>query len=103
MYVKFIPNTDDIEASEFKIYQYKDSEDAPEVDEETDFDESEDWTLLTNKNGSESILFDIDVPNNSGSELPSTGGIGTTIFYVVGAILVIGAGVVLITRRRRDA
>ena len=30
-------------------------------------------------------------------------GIGTTIFYVVGAILVIGAGVILITRRRMDA
>ena len=42
----------------------------------------------------------IDIENNSGTELPSTGGIGTTIFYVVGAILVIGAGVVLITRRR---
>ena len=41
-----------------------------------------------------------EVTNNSGSELPSTGGIGTTIFYIVGAILVIGAGVVLVTRRR---
>jgi fimbrial isopeptide formation D2 family protein/LPXTG-motif cell wall-anchored protein len=42
------------------------------------------------------------IKNQSGVELPSTGGIGTTIFYVVGAILVIGAGVVLITRRRMD-
>ena len=41
--------------------------------------------------------------NTQGVELPSTGGIGTTIFYVVGAILVIGAGVVMITRRRMDA
>ncbi|MGN0355957.1 MAG: LPXTG cell wall anchor domain-containing protein, partial [Muricoprocola sp.] len=32
--------------------------------------------------------------------LPETGGMGTTIFYVVGAILVIGAGIVLITRKR---
>ena len=38
--------------------------------------------------------------NKSGSELPTTGGIGTTIFYIVGGILVIGAGIVLITRRR---
>jgi len=44
-----------------------------------------------------------EVTNNSGSELPSTGGIGTTIFYIVGAILVIGAGVVLVTRRRMNA
>ena len=43
------------------------------------------------------------VVNQSGTELPSTGGIGTTIFYVVGAMLVIGAGVVLVTRRRMDA
>lgn len=44
-----------------------------------------------------------DVTNQAGSTLPSTGGIGTTIFYVVGAILVVGAGVVLITRRRMSA
>lgn len=41
--------------------------------------------------------------NESGTELPSTGGIGTTIFYVVGALLVVGAGVVLVTRRKVDA
>ena len=41
-----------------------------------------------------------DVVNNSGSELPSTGGIGTTMFYIVGSVLVIGAAVVLISRRR---
>ena len=44
-----------------------------------------------------------NIVNEQGTELPSTGGIGTTIFYVVGAILVIGAGVILITRRRMDA
>ena len=43
------------------------------------------------------------VINTAGSVLPSTGGIGTTIFYIVGAILVIGAGVVLVTRRRMNA
>ena len=41
--------------------------------------------------------------NQKGTELPSTGGIGTTIFYIIGAILVIGAGVVLVTRRRMNA
>ena len=41
--------------------------------------------------------------NTAGSVLPSTGGIGTTIFYIIGAILVIGAGVVLVTRRRMNA
>jgi LPXTG-motif cell wall-anchored protein len=40
------------------------------------------------------------VVNKQGTELPSTGGIGTTIFYTLGAILVIGGGVLLVTRRR---
>lgn len=44
-----------------------------------------------------------DVVNKKGSTLPETGGMGTTIFYVIGAILVIGAGVVLITRKRMSA
>ena len=44
-----------------------------------------------------------NVVNNKGTELPSTGGIGTTIFYVIGAILVLGAGILLVTRRRMNA
>ncbi len=42
------------------------------------------------------------VNNNSGTELPSTGGTGTTIFHVLGSILVIGAGVLLVTRKRMN-
>ena len=41
-----------------------------------------------------------EIPNNTGATLPGTGGIGTTIFYVLGGILLVGAVVVLITRRR---
>lgn len=43
------------------------------------------------------------IKNYTGSTLPSTGGIGTTIFYVIGAVLVVGAGIVLVTRRRMSA
>lgn len=43
------------------------------------------------------------VVNNPGAELPSTGGIGTTIFYLLGALLVIGCGIVLVARRRMAA
>lgn len=42
----------------------------------------------------------IQVVNNTGTELPSTGGIGTTIFYVVGTILVLGAAILLIVKKR---
>ena len=44
-----------------------------------------------------------EVENESGTVLPSTGGIGTTIFYIVGSVLVVGAAVVLIVRRRTHA
>ena len=66
-------------------------------------EESETTTEKTvEKNLSDLDETAITVVNNASTELPSTGGIGTTIFYVVGAILVIGAGVVLVTRRRMD-
>ena len=48
-------------------------------------------------------LFELKIKNEKGTNLPETGGIGTTIFYVLGAILVIGAGVLLVTRRRMNA
>jgi fimbrial isopeptide formation D2 family protein/LPXTG-motif cell wall-anchored protein len=44
-----------------------------------------------------------DVTNNSGAELPSTGGIGTTIFYVAGSILALAAAILLVTRRRMNS
>ena len=44
----------------------------------------------------------IEVENTKDITLPTTGGIGTTIFYVLGALLVVIAGVVLVTRRRMN-
>ena len=40
------------------------------------------------------------IKNFEGTELPSTGGMGTTIFYVIGGILVLAAVIVLISKRR---
>ena len=45
----------------------------------------------------------VGVRNSKGSTLPSTGGIGTTIFYVVGGVLVLAAIVLLITKKRMSA
>ncbi len=45
---------------------------------------------------------EVKVVNQTHAELPGTGGIGTTIFYVVGAVLIIGAIVLLVTRKRMN-
>ena len=44
--------------------------------------------------------LEVTVENFSGVELPSTGGIGTTIFYALGGLLAVGAAVFLVTKKR---
>lgn len=58
------------------------------------------YPTVTVDKGEPSNNLSTDVVNQSGAELPSTGGIGTTIFYVVGGLLVVGAGIVLVTKKR---
>jgi fimbrial isopeptide formation D2 family protein/LPXTG-motif cell wall-anchored protein len=55
--------------------------------------EGKDMTLEGN-------LFAFEVVNKAGATLPTTGGMGTTLFYVVGAVLVMAAVVLLITKKR---
>ena len=45
-------------------------------------------------------ILDTDIENKSGTELPETGGMGTTIFYALGGILVLAAVVLLVTKKR---
>lgn len=45
-------------------------------------------------------LYTFNVVNQAGVELPSTGGIGTTVFYIAGALLVLAAFVLLVTKKR---
>ena len=50
--------------------------------------------------GASSATLSTDVINKAGAELPSTGGIGTTVFYVVGGLLVAVAVVLLVTKKK---
>ncbi len=42
----------------------------------------------------------LTIANTAGATLPETGGIGSTLFYVIGGLLVVGAGVLLVTKKR---
>lgn len=55
--------------------------------------------VLTQNND---LVNQVEVLNQAGSTLPSTGGMGTTLFYVFGAILMVGAAVLLVTKRRMN-
>jgi fimbrial isopeptide formation D2 family protein/LPXTG-motif cell wall-anchored protein len=57
---------------------------------------TDDGTFIPDKSNT------VDVQDTTGTQLPGTGGMGTTIFYAVGGIIVLGALIVLITRRRTD-
>ena len=97
VFVKFVPSADGATGT-FKTYKYTGSENpptAPTGDPDTSV-----WTLLSDGANTSTVEFDLQVENNSGSTLPSTGGIGTTIFYVLGGLLVACAGVLLITKTR---
>ncbi len=50
-----------------------------------------------------SLTVKAEVENNTGTELPSTGGVGTTMFYVIGGGLVLCALVLLIVRKRMNS
>lgn len=65
------------------------------------------YEAVTVKIGGETAMpsdnLKVEIVNNAGANLPSTGGMGTTIFYVVGTILVLAAVVLLITKKRMHA
>lgn len=49
------------------------------------------------------ITSNVGVKNESGSLLPSTGGMGTTLIYLIGGALVLGSGFVLANKKRAKA
>ena len=61
---------------------------------------SEDKTVTVRGAGHNTIA---DINNQSGTELPSTGGMGTTILYIIGGVLVLAAVVLLVMKKRMSA
>lgn len=55
---------------------------------------------VINDENTRSPISQVDVENKTGTVLPSTGGMGTTMIYLIGGALVLGSGVVLATKRR---
>ena len=51
----------------------------------------------------ETGIVNVTVANNQGATLPETGGMGTTLFYIIGGLLVVGAGILLVVRIRMKA
>lgn len=64
-------------------------------------EDKEGAAAATESNGSVNTgIVATNVMNNSGAQLPETGGMGTTLFYVLGGILVLVAIILLVTRKR---
>lgn len=61
-------------------------------------------TVVIDENGkvtlNETEVTTVNVENKTGTLLPSTGGMGTTMIYMAGAILVIASGIVLVSKKR---
>ena len=125
--VKLVPVTPEEDGAEITVYRVANGDETGAVTSFTTVasgnilidgvDSDSDYTLVEKKSPAGfnllkdpvSVTVDaqnnvvIEVPNQSGTELPSTGGIGTTIFYTLGGILLVGAAVLLITKKRMAA
>lgn len=55
---------------------------------------------VINDENTGSPISQVNVENKTGTVLPGTGGVGTTMIYLIGGALVLGSGVVLVTKRR---
>ncbi len=76
------------------------------IEEKNVTKDSCEWTVLNNGanvDPNSDNLYTFQVANKQGSTLPSTGGMGTTLFYVVGALLMAGAAIVLVIKKRRSS
>ena len=61
------------------------------------------FTIVKGKYTVDNLEQKATVVNNPGTELPRTGGLGTMLLTLVGSILVIGVGVLIVTKKRMSA
>lgn len=61
---------------------------------------TQDGKVMVKKGANFEEATEVGVENKTGTVLPSTGGAGTTMIYLIGGALVLGSGVVLVTKRR---
>ena len=99
------------DATEYYLYEtkapagYNRLTDAVKFKITADYDETdENCTSVTTKVNEDAPQagLSITVKNNKGTALPSTGGIGTTLFYVIGGVLMAVAAVLLVTKKRMN-
>lgn len=96
-------SVDGLDADEYMLREVK----APDGFNKLDKDQSFTITGATedaeNDNKLKYETVTVKVNNQSGTELPSTGGMGTTAFYIIGGVLIAVAVVLLITKKRMSA
>ena len=99
------------DATDYYLYETKAPEGYNALKEPVKFkitaEYSQDGATCTTTNvsvddGEASGTLSTNVVNQAGSSLPSTGGMGTTIFYVLGSILAIGAAILLVSKKRMN-
>lgn len=64
------------------------------------------WTVASGESSYVSLsgnTYNVTITNSKGSTLPTTGGIGTKLFYIIGGLLVTGSVVLLVTKKRMKA
>lgn len=88
----------------------KTGEEVTKINRKVKYDEEGRIIEDTSESATESLSYNVNlltvafqVINEKGTLLPTTGGIGTTIFYILGSILVLGAAVLLIAKKRMNA
>ena len=104
-----------IDDGEYKLHETKTPDGYNSIDDieftvSAEHDEESDAPALISLNGGDKFTGEVstgvltsDIKNKQGNTLPSTGGIGTTIFYVLGGLLVAFAAILLITKKRMGA